>query len=163
RYGSCLKALPDQLLDTPLARLSALEITRAERQLLEIRAPGTVYLTHTVLRMALAQAVRWRLLPLNPCDGVDAPRVPRRTLVTWTSAEVRTFLTETYDQPEFPLWRLLLDSGMRIGEAQTLRWSDVDLDAQTVRIARTMTIGKDGRDMIGDDAKTGAGQRTIDI
>lgn len=63
------------------------------------------------------------------------------------------------------LFRLLLDSGARIGEALALRWSDCDLAATpaTVRIERTVTRDVEGRPMIGEHAKTSKGRRTLSI
>ena len=37
-------------------------------------SPSTVALYHNVIHRALAQAVKWRMIAQNPCDGVDVPR-----------------------------------------------------------------------------------------
>src|SRR5215471_17909047 len=38
---------------------------------------ASVHYQHRVLKKALGQAVKWRLLPRNPVDAVDPPRVER--------------------------------------------------------------------------------------
>ena len=43
---------------------------------------------------------------------------------------------------EYPLFLFLADTGARLGEAVALRWSDVDLDAGTARIARSFSMGR---------------------
>ena len=41
-------------------------------------SPRSVQLTHRILHRALADAVRWRLLALNPADQVRGPKVERK-------------------------------------------------------------------------------------
>lgn len=164
-YRKALKRLPQSLVLAPLASLSALTIQEAYAPLLARYAATTLVQTHTILKMALAQAVRWRLLTTNPCDGVrlPAPRAQPETAAVWSAEEQRRFLGKTAEDPLHPLWRFLLDSGCRIGEARALRWADLDFDTGMVRIARTMTKDADGRVAIGADTKTRASRRTIPL
>ena len=37
-------------------------------------APGSAKRIHTTLHKSLRQAVRWQMIPRNPCDSVDAPK-----------------------------------------------------------------------------------------
>jgi len=60
---------------------------------------------------------------------------------------------------DHPLWRLIASTGMRRGEALGLRWADVDLNAGTVNVTRTVII-VDHVIQFGDP-KTAAGARTI--
>jgi integrase len=147
----------------PLAALTPLLIQSTYSDLLERLAPSTLGLTHRVLKMGLAQAVKWRMLQTNPAEGVDVPRVVSKPLETWTEAEMRAFLAGTAGAANHALWQVMLDTGVRLGEVQTLRWSDVDLPRRRVAISRTMTRDDDGRAVIGADAKTAAGRRTIPI
>ena len=55
-------------------------------------APRSVGHCHRVLSQALRQAVRWRMLPRNPCDEVDPPRVERATMNVWDVATMSTAL-----------------------------------------------------------------------
>ena len=104
-------------------------------------ALGTVRLVHAVLHKALADAVRLRMLPTNVADFVQLPR--RRTgdepadagrIATWTAEEARRFLDLTADHPLSTLWWTALGTGMRRGELLALRWSDLDLEACTLRV-----------------------------
>ena len=50
-----------------------------------------------------------------------------------------------------PLWRLLVDTDCRIGEALALTWGDVDLDRQKLAIRRTLVkVERDGTPTTGD-------------
>ncbi len=104
-------------------------------------APGTVRKTHTVLRRALRDAVRWGRIRLNAAVNADPPKQPgpgARNVTTWTAAELATFLTQLREDRLYALWHLLAYTGMRRGEAAGLRWIDVDLDIArlSVRQAR---------------------------
>jgi integrase len=99
-------------------------------------APRTVGYTVTVLRMALKQAVRDGLIPRNVAVLVDPPRVVRQEIRALTATEARRLLA--LDTPLAPLWTLLLGTGLRLGEALGLRWSDIDFAAGTLAVRGTL-------------------------
>lgn len=59
----------------------------------------------------------------------------------------------------------MLETGLRIGEALALDWKDVDIEAAIpfVNIHSTMTRITGGKHVVGDSAKTSAGNRKIPI
>ncbi len=50
-------------------------------------APKTIYNIHGVLRKALKQAVWWELIPRNPMDSVEPPKLRLREMPTGGDAE----------------------------------------------------------------------------
>jgi site-specific recombinase XerC len=72
-----------------LASISALDIQTLYRDLLvrNLSARSIRY-THAVLRSALKQAVRWKLILANPADSVDLPRQERPQIQVLTVAQV---------------------------------------------------------------------------
>ena len=150
--------------DAPLAKLSALDVQACYRRLLEAGyAPSTVRLTHTVLREALEQAVRWRLIPANPCAAAKAPATQAVEPESWTAEEARAFLAATAGDDLARLWRLGLDSGMRLGELLALTWADIDFARGTVAVRRTLTPSRGGAWTIGDGPKSAKGRRSIPL
>jgi integrase len=99
----------------------------------------------------------------NPSDGVKIPMARPVPLVYWSPAEAQAFLAATPQHRDHVLWRFMLDSGVRVGEALALRWADIDLIKRVVAIRRTVTIGPDKRPTIGADTKTPASRRVISI
>jgi integrase len=99
----------------------------------------SVQYAHRVLHRALADAVRWNLIPVNPASGARAPRVKPVELTVWTSDEAAMFLRHVSDVRLAALWILALHTGMRRGELAGLRWKDVDLDAGTLTVAQQRT------------------------
>lgn len=122
----------------PLARIGAEHV---ERLLVRLQGDGrgrTAQLTHGCLSQALALAVRWGWVAVNPCDRVDPPRYRRERREVWGAAELARFLDGTRDHWLYPLWALLACSGLRLGEALALQWADVDLRAGVVSVSKTM-------------------------
>jgi integrase len=123
-------------------------------------SPTTVNNQHMILHRALDQAVRWRLIPTNPCDAVEPPRRSRLEITTWTASQARTFLTATVDHPLGTLYRLALLTGMRRGELLALRWQDVDLERGSLAVRRTLTRDRHDKWQMGEP-KTASGRRSI--
>jgi integrase len=101
--------------------------------------PRTVGHVHRCLHAALRQAVRWRLVVRNVCADLQPPKVAALPMVTLTGEQARTLL----EQATGWLHTLVLlgaATGARRGELLALRWSDVDLDAGSVRISRAVVL-----------------------
>lgn len=118
---------------------------------------------HMRLSQALAQAVRFRLVPANVCDVVTPPRLPHTKAQVWDTSDAMTFLDVAETDHLSPLWHLLLLEGMRRGEALGLRWQDVDLDRGVAHIMQTVRpdISSRGEPIIQPRTKTAAGARTV--
>ena len=120
-------------------------------------SPRTVRYVHTVLGRALRDAVRWRRIAVSPVTAADPPResdTRGREMVTWTGAELATFLAAERSSRYWIAWRLLATTGMRRGEALGARWSDLDLDRGTLAIRQTIT-SIDHKMHIASRTKTG--------
>ncbi len=143
-------------------RLSRLEPAHIERLLAGIQRRGhrrTAQLVYVVLHRACTYGIRWRWLAGNPTARVPRPGYQPTRRAVWTPEQLRTFLGGTRKHWLFPLWHTLIATGCRIGEALALTWADVDLDAATVHIDKTLQqVG--GQVLLGGP-KTNSGTRTI--
>ena len=97
-------------------------------------SPRTVRLTHSVVRSALAHAVKTHLIVRNPADLTEPPRQQRREMQALGPAEAGRFLEAAKADRWSALWVLLVTTGLRPGEAMGLRWAD--LDGAKLRIQR---------------------------
>jgi integrase len=136
-----------------LDRVSTADVDRVYAKLLrEGRADGkgglsarSVRYTHTVLRRAFRDAVRKRLIRLDPTDAADPPSVSAArapTMRTWTGEQIGRFLAALVEDRLFAAWRLAASTGMRRGEVLGLRWRDLDLDAGRASVAQTLIEGE---------------------
>ena len=99
---------------------------------------------HTTLNKALKQAVRWQLMSRNVAEAVTAPKGRKREMLTLDREQTRRlFLTAKGDRLE-TLYVLAVTAGLRQGELLGLRWTDIDLEAGTLTVKRSLGYEKDG-------------------
>ncbi len=98
----------------------------------------TVQLCHAVLRTALESARRDELVPRNVASLVQPPRPRREEVQPLDVADARRLLDAARSDRLGALYTVALAVGLRKGEALALRWSLVDLDAGTLRVAGTL-------------------------
>ena len=124
----------------------------------------TIVEIHQMLRRALGDAVRRGLIVTNPATLALAPR--RRPLGSsvakaWNAYQLRTFLTHTADHRMHAALWTAANTGMRRGELAGLHWGDVDLDAATLSINRSLvSVGYELHESRG---KTRTSRRCIDL
>jgi integrase len=123
-------------------------------------SPRTIRYTHAILGSAFKQAVRWNMLQRNPCDGVELPRMERKEMQAFSPEEVTRFLTAAAEDDHCALFALAVATGMRPEEYLALKWSDLDLEARTVTVTRTLVWRKGGGWYFGEP-KTARSRRTI--
>jgi len=102
-------------------------------------AVNSVKLAHRVLHRALADGVRWNVVPTNPASSVRVPKGEHKEMSVWTAEEARRFLDSLEQDRLRGLWALALHTGMRRGELAGLRWSDIDLDGATLTVSQQRT------------------------
>src|SRR5215211_3849686 len=118
-----------------LTNLNALHLQGFYRDRLNsVLSGSTVQKMHHVLHKALAQAVKWHLIPRSPADPVKAPTPTPKEMHPLSAAEARKLLATARGDGLEALYELAIQTGMRQGELLALKWEDVDLDGQTVRI-----------------------------
>jgi integrase len=131
-----------------IARLSA-----PERKL----SPTTVRYCLTVLRIALGRAVETGAAVRNVAKIAKGPRRVKYEIPRLSREQARAVLDATADDRLGPLFAVAIATGARQGELLALRWSDVDLDARTMTILKTLRAGERA------ETKTESSCRTIVI
>lgn len=99
-------------------------------------APPSVRRVHAVLHAALEEAVRGDLIPRNPATHANKPKVRQQEREPLDADQARAFLDAARGDRYEALYVLCLMGGLRQGEALGLKWSDIDLDAGTLRVNR---------------------------
>jgi integrase len=121
-------------------------------------APSTVHNKLDVLRVVFRHALRREEVAADPCTNLDLPSVRSKPKRVADPARAEALL-DALPEAERALWTTLFYAGLRVGEARALRWSDVDFDADELRVER----GWDDIEGEMDDPKTEAGRRTIPL
>ena len=121
----------------------------------------TVHNIHATLHQALQAAVEQGLIPANPADEVDPPKVIRQPMKILNEEQLDTFMDAIKADP---IWHDFfyteLTTGLRLGEICGLMWADFDGKAGTLQICRALHKEKGGR-LVAGDTKTYAGTRKI--
>ena len=154
-----------ELGTVPVKSLNAVDIDRLYATMsgkgLSLR---TVRHCHSVLRKALADAVKKGLLPFNPADAASPPttlatRAPETPI--WTPEQLATFFGQIEGHHLAALVRVAAMTGMRRGELCGLRWADVDLERGTLNVRQTVVAVK-GTPKVSEP-KSEKSRRTIDL
>ncbi len=108
---------------------------------------NTLEIIHTVLHPTFQLAVRDDIIRKNPSDGVMAELKKKRkdqngvrhALTVDQQQAFMGFLSG--DSPYrrwYPLFSVLLGTGMRIGECLGLRWDDLDMDSRMISVNHSL-------------------------
>jgi len=147
----------------PLRKLTARDLdTFYARKMEEGLSSSRIHALHTVIYMALQQAIRWRLLARNVGEDVSLPRgtTPheRRTL---TPEQAQKLLDVAQGHRLEAMLTLALATGMRRGELLALRWQDIDIKNKRLSVQRSVSRLPGGHRV--SEPKTASGKRSITL
>jgi integrase len=126
-----------------LGKLTPAHVQHLYREMQDRRLSArTVRYTHAVLRRAMKQAKRWGMVDRNVAEDVDPPRLKRDEIQPLDREQTRRLLEAAEGDRLHALYVVAVTAGLRPGEMLALRWSDVDLEAGTLRINRALSGGE---------------------
>ncbi len=127
--------------ERPLHDLTPLDLQRLYGSVLA-RYPsgGTALNLHLVLTQALAQAVRWGLIPTNPASGAQPPGARRPETAAVDAALLIRLLGAVEGTWVALPAAIAAATGMRRGEVLGLRWSDLDEGWTTAQVNRSLQV-----------------------
>ena len=100
--------------------------------------------TLLVLGSALRQAVREKLIPENPADGMKPPRkVPRRFAVI-DRPDIPRFIEAANATGYGNELVFALLTGLRVGELRGLRWEDIDMQRGIIHVCKQLGMSDSG-------------------
>lgn len=120
------------------------------------------------LKAIFKQAIANGLIENNPCNNIIVPKIKLEStdkeIKFFTRQELDTFLEYMNKLPKnnfrnermLSLTHLLAFSGLRVGEAMALHWSDIDFEAGTVSVNKT-TVNH----TIQESVKSDKGNRVV--
>lgn len=135
---------------------------------------STIDCVHTVLHQVLELAVEDDYLRYNPSDNAlkelkkaHCNDSEKRKALTMAEQELfEGFLRKQGPHNHwYPIFTVMLWTGMRVGEITGLRWCDIDLENDTISVNHTLVFyskgEKQGCTFAVNTPKTEAGKRTI--
>ena len=150
-----------------LGELTVPRVDRFLRNVLHTKGYATAKLCRTVLSGICGWLVRQGGLPFNPVRDTTPLELDRdRTAKAMTQAQIREWL-DILDADEFArrhdlpdLARFILGTGLRLGEALGVRWSDIDPDRGSLRVERTV-IRVRGKGLVASRPKSRSSRRVL--
>lgn len=126
----------------------------------------TVEIIHTTMNNALDKAVVIGKIEKNPCKGVTIRgKTKDQELQFIESENISAFLQEAYkyDYTYWIFFKVLIETGMRKGEAAALQWTDIDLKERTIDIWKTLDFNAKTNEELFGNTKTYNSKRKITI
>lgn len=124
---------------------------------------------YTYTNVVFKYAVKQGYIDKNICENISLPKrhefVGDKTPNFWSKNQLNNFFNCIDPEKElekFTVFRVFAYTGCRRGELLALEWSDIDLKKQTIRINKTLTQGKRGKQIV-QPPKTQKSRRTIPI
>lgn len=141
-------------------------------------APKTIEKTFSLLNKVYKYAIAIGDAAVNPCYGVVAPgtyvnKIKQKEIEEYTIQETNAIYTGVYDSyynhnrlyKNSPAYILLLNTGLRLGEALALKWSMVDLENDLLNVRATLetVVTDNGRERVLTMPKTKSSNRTVPL
>lgn len=112
------------------------------------------------------RAVRERLIDWNPCSAVDKlqrvePKAKDTTHRALSEKETRAFFKAMQGSYYENICKLMIQTGMRVGEVGALTISDFDMKENVIHVTKTVARREDGSYYVSNTPKTDSGNRDI--
>ncbi|MBQ9031835.1 MAG: tyrosine-type recombinase/integrase [Parasporobacterium sp.] len=157
-----------------LGQLRIRDIRPADIQEVQMKLADTNLASHSVndcmshLSQVFNYAVRDETIEKNPCKCIENIRrtepAARDTYHrALTKEETSAFFQSAKDSFYLNHFRMMIQTGIRIGELSALRESDIDQKNNCIHITKTITRDEYGNYVVGDSAKTYSGKRDIPL
>lgn len=101
-------------------------------------SPKTIRNLNLYLHKALSQAKAEGLILTNPAEGINLPRSQKPQIEILTRDEQARLVQASYQHRYGVFIRLVLMTGLRLGELLGLQWCDIDFRTNLLRIQRTL-------------------------
>lgn len=147
QYCSVHERLADYFGDWPLAKIRPFDIAQYVRDAEADFGPFAINRDISILHAIFKTAQREELISANPTDGAERPRLPPSADRSLRPEQVQP-VDELLSGLERLVFRTLVLTGIRRSELLELRWPDVDLERNVLRVRKS---------------KTDAGERSIAI
>ena len=123
----------------------------------------TVHRYHANIRKALQRAVKLDMIPSNPADKVDLPKVKKFRGSYYTPEELQQLFACAKGTKFETVVLLAGYLGVREGEACGLQWKDIDFERNVLCIHGSLKMHDKYKDLYYGETKTESSYRTLPI
>lgn len=103
------------------------------------KSAETIRFINKLAKAALNQAQKEQYILLNPCQYVALPKLSseKKEIEVFSPEEQKLFIKSLEYHRLRTLFKLAFGTGLRQGEILALKWSDIDLEKNELKVART--------------------------
>ena len=128
-------------------KLAGIKADQIQKLLNKLRESGLMYKTVLQVRIILVdmfgKAITSEYLSKNPAKGATVPKGSQKERRVLTVEEQTEFLQAAAGAWYEPLFYVALLTGLRQGELCALTWDDVDFEAKTLTVSKTLVLTKE--------------------
>lgn len=153
-----------------LKEIEPQQIRKAMQDMKSSYGIDSINQSYSSIKQMLELAKKERSIEWNPCEVVQRLKHDRKSKNAsetihraLTREETKKFLESAENSYYKNLFLFMLNTGLRVGEAVTIKYTDIDEINRTISINRTLTHDIDGALVIGDTTKTKDSKRKIPI
>jgi len=139
QYRSIAKRLKKEFGHMPLATIRPRHVAAYIAKQTGDYEASTVSRDIDLLHDVFKTAKREELVPANPVEGAERPRLARRRWRILSATEITRVKSAFTDEQAKTIFLTLVLTGIRRSELQALRWRDVDLVENVLRVADSKT------------------------
>ncbi len=96
----------------------------------------TVRNINQVISSAMDLAVAQKLIPMNPTNACELPRIEHKEMQTIPAEQLQAFLNEARATGVYEMYYIELATGLRRGELLGLKWQDIDWKNGVIKVRR---------------------------
>lgn len=152
----------------PIQKVTDRQLSAYYSLLIAKYSDSSIKKIYTQINVAYKKAIKMNIVKANINEDIPRPKSKLKTrkvnaLTIEQQKQVVDALITDNKEPYKTMLLLSLFTGMRMGEVGALYLSDIDFENATISIERTLTRGDNDKYIIGENAKTEAGTRTIKV
>ena len=152
----------------PIQKVTERQLNAFYSTLIDKYSDSSIKKIYTQINVAYKKAIKMNIVKANINEDIPRPKSKLKTrkvnaLTIEQQKQVVDALITDNKEPYKTMLLLSLFTGMRMGEVGALYLSDIDFENATISIERTLTRGDKDIFIIGENAKTEAGTRTIKV
>jgi len=125
-------------------------------------SPRTVNYIHGILHRSLQVALKWGYVARNVTELVDAPKLNKKEMKTWTAEQVKQFFVHLQGDRWQALYITACGTALREGELLALKWANVDLEEGKLRVVSTVQFIQ-GQGLVEGEPKSAKARSSVDL
>lgn len=167
-YEKSWSHLKKHLGKRQISAMTKADVLQMQSNMKKESSADTINRATRLLKQILTCAVNDRIINFNPSNGIkklksEKPKAADTNHRALTEEETKLFMDNATNTHYINLYRFLLLTGCRIGEATALTWFDINFSKKEIYISKTVARTSNKGFEISGTPKTSSSNRTIPL